>query len=170
MANTAPPSSPTPPTPAVVPFADAPLSDKELPNFLSRAAARASRNKWKDKTGPSSHNSPGFKPSNKQSRQVAKMRICGLSPREIAAVLDIEKSLLEFYYGYEIKTAKLRTNVSVAKVALDMALDGQHENMTKFWLKTQAGWKETDVHEHEGLDVQADEAKAARRKLLDGDE
>lgn len=148
-------------------FADTPLSDAELPNFLSRAAARASRNKWNDRTLGPSHNSPGFRPSIKQARVVDKLRALALNTREIADVLGMEKSLLEFYYAYEIKTAKIRTKAAVAQVALKMALDGQHENMTKFWLKSQGGWKETDLHEHTGIDAAADEARAAREKLLE---
>ena len=150
-------------------FKDTVPTDKELPDFLSRAAARAHRNHWKGPAPATSHNSPGFKPSKAQATQVARLRSLGISPREIAEVMCIEKSLLEFYYGYEIKTAKVRTVAAVAKVALDMALSGQDPVMTKFWLKTQGGWKETEVVEHEGLDAQADEAKAARDKLLSGD-
>lgn len=122
---------------------------------------------WKDKVPATSHNSPGFKPTRGQAVQVEKMRALGLNTREISLVLQIEKSLLEFYYSYELKTAKLRTNVAVAKVALTMALSGADSDMTRFWLKTQAGWKEKDVVEHEGLDAVADEAKAARAKLLE---
>jgi len=149
-------------------FADTPLTDSELPTFLKRAAARAiqsARKAWKEKNFPL-HNSPGFTPIAAQARQVSKLAALGIKPHEIALVLQIEKSLLTFYYDYEIKSAKIRTNAAVAKVALDMALSGQHENMTKFWLKSQAGWKERDVVEHEGLDAAADEAKAAREKLL----
>lgn len=152
-------------------FANTPLSDKELPNFLSRAAERALRShrrNYKEKDF-NPHNSPGFSPTPAQARQVAKLAALGLTVAEISLILCIEKSLLKFYYDYEIKTSKLRTNVSVAKVALDMALSGQSADMTKFWLKTQGGWKERDVVEHEGLDAAADEAKAARAKLLADD-
>lgn len=152
-------------------FGVTPLTDQELPTFLSRAAERAlrrHRRDWKKKDF-NPHNSPGFSPTPVQARQVAKLAALGLSVAEISLILCIEKSLLKFYYDYEIKTSKLRTNASVAKVALEMALDGQHETMTKFWLKSQAGWKERDVVEHEGLDAAADEAKAARAKLLSAD-
>ncbi len=149
-------------------FGDTPLTDKELPSFLSRAAARSvqqARQTWKERN-PDITNSPGFRPTLAQAQQVTKLTALGLKVHEIALVLQIEKSLLKFYYKYDLATAKARTNVSVAKVALEMALDGQHENMTKFWLKSQAGWTERDVVEHEGLDAAADEAKAARAKLL----
>lgn len=152
-------------------FGDTPLTDTELPSFLSRAAARSvneARKTWKERN-PDITNSPGFRPTHAQAQQVAKLASLGLKVHEIALVMQIEKSLLKFYYKYDLATAKARTNVSVAKVALDMALDGQHENMTKFWLKSQAGWVERDVVEHEGLDAVADEAKAARVKLLADD-
>lgn len=146
------------------------LTADELPAMLSHAAMRAHRRHWKDKSHPALINSPGFKPSATQARQIEKLAVCGLSAREIGSVLGVEKSLLEFYYSYELKTAKLRTNASVGRVALKLALDGDHSDMTRFWLKTQAGWKETEVHEHSGIDAAADEARIAREKLLGGDE
>lgn len=148
-------------------FKDNTLTDKELPALLSETAMEAHRRHWTDRAPSSAHNSPGFMPSATQAAMVGKMRTLGMSPREIGMILNIEKSLVEFYYGYELKTASLRTNMSVAQVALKMALSGQDPDMTRFWLKTRAGWKETEVHQHEGLDATADEAKAARQKLLE---
>lgn len=150
-------------------FVNDELTEEELPAFLSMAALAAKR-KWKDRVGSQSQvNSPGFKPSNAQARQVAKLATCGLNVYEIGKVLCIEKSLLEFYYQYELQSSPLRTAASVGRVALKMALDGQHPDMTRFWLKTRAGWKETEVHEHTGIDAAADEAKAAREKLMGDD-
>lgn len=161
------PAAPPPPSPL---FKDTVPSDKELPDFLSRAAARAHRNKWKDKPPTTSHNSPGFRPSKTQGRMVARLRSLGTPINEIALVLDIEVSLLKFYYKYELDTAKVRTVASVAQTALTMALSGQSEVMTKFWLKTQGGWTEKEQIDHTGIDAAADEARAAREKLAATDE
>lgn len=148
-----------------IPFADDNLTPEELPDFISKVALRAHR-KWKDRVTPGLIGSPGFKPSHAQAAQVAKLTTCGLVPKEISTILNVEVSLLKFYYRYELDTAKLRTNASVGRVALQLALDKSHPEMTRFWLKTQAGWKETDVHEHTGIDAAADEARIAREKLL----
>lgn len=150
-----------------VAFKDQPLADKEAPNFLSKAALRAAR-KWKDKAVTRPAGSPGFKPTATQAKQVEKMAAMGLSSREIGQILCIEKHLVEFFYEYEIKTATARVNMAVGKACLEMALDKQHPDMTKFWLKSRAGWKETNVLEHQGIDKDADEARAAREKLLGG--
>lgn len=152
-------------------FADTPLTDDELPAFMKRAAERAYRKGagWGVTQTAGTIGSPGFRPSPEQSKQVSKMAALGLKPKEIAIVLNINAKLLAQYYQYELKSAAIRTNVRVAKVALDMALSGQSETMTKFWLKARAGWQERDVIEHEGIDAAADEAKAARAKLLGDD-
>ena len=87
--------------------------------------------------------SPGFNPGPEQADQVEKLTALGLSSEDIAATLRIEPKLLKTYYKYELDTADKRTNAAVAKVALQLALSGAAPDMTKFWLKTRAGWKET---------------------------
>lgn len=93
-------------------------------------------------------NSPGFVPSVHQAREVAVMSCMGLEPKDIALVLNIELKLLKLYYYKELTVSKSLANVAVARVALRMAMSGANADMTKFWLKAQAGWKETT-----GIDV-----------------
>lgn len=88
-------------------------------------------------------NSPGFEPTATQARQVAVMASLGLSKKDIALVLNIEEKLLALYYKRELTVANNLANAMVARVALQMALSGQSADMTKFWLKTQAKWRET---------------------------
>lgn len=87
-------------------------------------------------------NSPGFRPSVEQARSVSVMSCMGLEPKDIALVLNIELKLLNLYYSKELKVSKSLANVAVARVALRMAMSGASADMTKFWLKTQAGWQE----------------------------
>jgi len=94
-------------------------------------------------TQSNSKGSPGFEPGPDQARQVEQMSALGMSPGDIAGVLRIESKLLEHYYKYELDTSSARVNNKVAKVALAMALSGSEPDMTKFWLKTRAGWTET---------------------------
>lgn len=88
-------------------------------------------------------NSPGFKPTPHQAREVAVMACLGIDPKDIALVLNIELKLLNLYYAKELKVSKNLANAMVARVALRMAMSGAMPDMTKFWLKAQAGWKET---------------------------
>lgn len=87
-------------------------------------------------------NSPGFEPTAYQARQVAVMSCLGLSSRDIALVLNIEEKMLTVYYKKELKVSHNLANAMVARVALQMAMSGRFPDMTKFWLKTQAGWKD----------------------------
>lgn len=92
-----------------------------------------------------SKNSPGFAPTPYQARQVSVMACLGLEPKDIALVLDIEEKLLKLYYSKELKVSHNLANAMVAKRALEMAMSGRFPDMTKFWLKSRAGWKDA-VH------------------------
>jgi hypothetical protein len=87
-------------------------------------------------------NSPGFKPSPEQAREVSVMAALGLDAKDIALVLNIEEKLLKTYYVRELKVSHNLANAMVARQALNMALSGRFPDMTKFWLKTQAKWVE----------------------------
>lgn len=93
-------------------------------------------------------NSPGFKPSAAQAREVAVMSCLGIDDKDIALVLNIELKMLRLYYHKELKVSMNMANAMVARTALRMAMSGAHADMTKFWLKARAGWKETS-----GIDI-----------------
>lgn len=111
--------------------------------------------------------SPGFEPGAEQADQVEKMAGLGMSVRDIAAILRIEPKLLEKYYKYELTTAAERINGAVAKVALQMALSGASPDMTKFWLKTRAGWKETVVKEVTGANGGPIQFQEVKQRMLE---
>lgn len=92
-------------------------------------------------------NSPGFRPSVDQARQVAVMACLALTPKDIANVLNIELKLLKMYYARELTVSVHLANAVVARQALAMASSGRNPDMTKFWLKTRGGWKETSAVE-----------------------
>ena len=112
-------------------------------------------------------NSPGFEPGAEQAAQVEKMTALGMSVHDIAAILRIEPKLIEKFYKYEIDTASQRINSAVAKVALQMALGGANPDMTKFWLKTRAGWKETKVTEVTGANGGPIQFAEVKQRMLD---
>lgn len=87
-------------------------------------------------------NSPGFNPTEYQARQVAVMSALGLDTADIALVLNIEEKMLKLYYNKELRVSHNLANAMVARVALQMAMSGRFPDMTKFWLKTRAQWRE----------------------------
>jgi hypothetical protein len=111
--------------------------------------------------------SPGFDPGSEQAEQVEKMTALGLSADDIAATLKIEPKLLKKFYKYELDTANARTNAAVAKVALQLALSGADSDMTRFWLKTRAGWKETKVTEVTGANGGPVAFQEVKQRMLD---
>lgn len=111
--------------------------------------------------------SPGFEPGPEQADQVEKMTALGMSPKDIGAILRIETKLLQKYYKYELETAAERINSAVAKVALQMALGGANPDMTKFWLRSRAGWKETKVTEVTGAGGGPVQFQEVKQKMLD---
>lgn len=112
--------------------------------------------------------SPGFDPGPTQSKQVSVMTALGMSPREISDILLIEDKLLKMYYKRELAGASPYVNLAVAKRALEMAMSGQHPDMTKFWLKSRAGWRETNTVELTGKDGGPIELSGAKAALLGG--
>jgi len=111
------------------------------------------------------HNSPGFNPTPAQAREVSVLTCMGLEPKDIALALNIELKLLKKYYVKELTVSQHLPNVMVAKVALQMAMSGQSPDMTKFWLKTRAKWKETAAVELTGKDGGPMETVTAKDRL-----
>lgn len=110
-------------------------------------------------------NSPGFIPSAYQARQVSVMAALGLDLKDIALVLNVEEKMVKLYYAKELRVTHNLANAMVARQALSMALSGRYPDMTKFWLKAQAGWSEAppknanDAGSRENLDSAKDRLK-----------
>ena len=68
----------------------------------------------------------------------------GLSPEEIAQVLDVEVGELEAACARELKSGGTKANARVAESLYRKALGDSREAVTAaiFWLKTRARWKE----------------------------
>lgn len=88
----------------------------------------------------------------KETRETVK-RLSALGTRyaDIATRLRISDETLTKYYKEELEFGKIDANAAVAGTLFSRARAG---NMTAaiFWLKTQAGWKETQVNEIGGID------------------
>jgi hypothetical protein len=76
----------------------------------------------------------------------------GLSPPDIARVLDIDVAELKAAYEKELAGGHIKANARVAESLYRKAIGEGRESVTAaiFWLKTRARWKETSVHELAG--------------------
>ena len=142
------------------------MDDDLLEELAASDAIHSAREHWRSPL-PSKiakeTRSPGFAPSTVQARQVESLVALGMGNREIAVALLIEQKLLEFYYKRELEIGSAMINAKVGHVALKMAMSGNDAEMTKFWLKSRAGWKETSVVEKT---IEIKEVSSARSKLL----
>ena len=78
----------------------------------------------------------------------------GISAEDIAIVLGIGRSDLERNYRKELDSAAIKANARVAESLFRKATGEGREGVVAaiFWLKTRAGWKETQAHEVSGRD------------------
>jgi hypothetical protein len=84
--------------------------------------------------------------------QVEAMAGFGISEAEIARVLQITPDKMHSLYAKELKSAATRVNARVAENLFRKAIGDGKESVTAaiFWLKTRAGWKESQRHELSG--------------------
>lgn len=92
---------------------------------------------------------PAWNPSKKQRLAIETM-LCIAKQDIVASVLGVDVDTLRKHCREEIEHAKTKKNTAVAAALLKTALGG---NVTAqiFWLKTQAGFKETSRVEHAGV-------------------
>jgi hypothetical protein len=103
-------------------------------------------------------------PTADSRKSVKGMAALGLPQPLIAAVQEIDDKTLRKYYGDELKQGKAGTNLQVAGWLFEQCKKGNVTAMI-FWLKTQAGWKETTRVEIAD-DEHAAEVAAARAKVM----
>lgn len=143
------------------------LPEVESPEETKRRLDKLYKQQLKESGIPVTvdNGSPGFNPGVAQSREVSVMAALGLEPNEIALVLNIDPKILKRFYGRELGVSNKISNLVVARKALEMASSGRFPDMTKFWLKSRAGWKETSGLELTGKDGGPVEISSARDKL-----
>jgi hypothetical protein len=74
--------------------------------------------------------------------QIQSMAGVGLKNTEIALIMNIPLSILQTIYQEDLYLGRANAHAKVATVLYDMAVDYEHPNETKFFLKAQHGWKE----------------------------
>jgi uncharacterized protein YjcR len=85
-----------------------------------------------------------------ESKKVARtLSAVGITYEDIANKLDISSDTLVKYYKKELDAGRVDANASIGQTLFQQAKDG-NTSAAIFWLKTRAGWKETQVNEHSG--------------------
>ena len=85
-----------------------------------------------------------------ESRKLAKtLSAVGITHADIAGKIEISSDTLAKYYKKELADGRIDANAQIAKGLFEQAKNG-NTSAAIFWLKTRAGWKETQVTELTG--------------------
>jgi hypothetical protein len=84
----------------------------------------------------------GYIPTEADHRQVRELAKLGLTYNQICAVMNLSYSNIQNIFYEDVEIGRAQGVQKVATVLYDMATDHEHPNETKFYLKSQAGWKE----------------------------
>lgn len=75
----------------------------------------------------------------------------GTTQETIASIIGIDPKTLRKHYRDELDQSKAKANATIGGALFNKAKSGDTTAMI-FWMKTQAGWKETNVNEHTSPD------------------
>ena len=93
--------------------------------------------------------SPGAPPHEptRATRELVQLHtMVGTRQEVIASIIGIDPKTLRKYYRDELDFAKAKANATIGGALFNKAKAGDTAAMI-FWMKTQAGWKETNVNE-----------------------
>ena len=92
--------------------------------------------------------------SEEDRAQVRTHAAMGTPHEVIGELLDYSPKTLRKYFRRELTLSKHQANAEMAGYLFKLFKNGKEGNVIaqKFWLATQAGWKETSVHEMGGID------------------
>lgn len=85
------------------------------------------------------------KPTDATRQTVQLHTTVGTTQTIIADILGIDEKTLRRYYREELDVSKAKANATIGGALFNKAKGGDTAAMI-FWMKTQAGWKETTVH------------------------
>ncbi|MFA7174479.1 MAG: hypothetical protein WC340_13930 [Kiritimatiellia bacterium] len=75
----------------------------------------------------------------------------GTTQETIASIIGIDPKTLRKYYRDELDQSKAKANATIGGALFNKAKSGDTTAMI-FWMKTQAGWKETTAIDHSSSD------------------
>lgn len=94
---------------------------------------------------------PEHEPTAENRATVQLHATVGTKHEMIASIIGIDDKTLRKHYRDELDQSKAKANASIGGALFNKAKAGDTAAMI-FWMKTQAGWKETAVVEHTGAD------------------
>ena len=108
-------------------------------------------------------------PTDQTRKTVEAMTAYGIPQAEIARVIGVSIVTMRKYYRDEIDTAAAKANARVAERLYKTAISDGREGVTAaiFWLKTRAGWRETNRTEVTGPDGGPVAITEIRRVIVD---
>lgn len=90
---------------------------------------------------------PPHEPTRATRELVQLHAMVGTRQEAIASIIGIDPKTLRKYYRDELDQSKAKANATIGGALFNKAKAGDTTAMI-FWMKTQAGWKETSVNEH----------------------
>jgi len=90
---------------------------------------------------------PPHEPTEATRQTVQLHTMVGTTQSDIARVLDIDEKTLRKYYRDELDLAKAKANATIGGALFNKAKTGDTSAMI-FWMKTQAGWRESTNIDH----------------------
>lgn len=109
---------------------------------------------------------PQHEPTPEQRQIVQLHSTIGTPQDQIAAIIGIDPKTLRLHYRDELDLASAKANATIGGALFNKAKSGDTAAMI-FWMKTRAGWRETNVLEMSGKDGKPIEATLNVRGLSD---
>mgnify|MGYP003135707183 CR=1 FL=1 len=102
--------------------------------------------------------------SEEKSKMVKSLSGLGITQEQICSILGIARNTLTKYYNEELTQGKAEANAQVAKNLYRIATGEGQGAVTAgiFWLKCQAGWRDTSTLEV----INADEDESRVRRIV----
>ena len=89
---------------------------------------------------------PPHEPTRATRELVQLHTMVGTRQEAIASIIGVDPKTLRKYYRDELDQSKAKANATIGGALFNKAKSGDTTAMI-FWMKTQAGWKETNVNE-----------------------
>tara|TARA_Y100001938_G_C8078632_1_gene427704 strand:+ start:1041 stop:1484 length:444 start_codon:yes stop_codon:yes gene_type:complete len=94
---------------------------------------------------------PEYEKTDENIKTVEALAIAGVPQKIISQILKISEPTLRKHFRNELDTSKARANAVISQALFRNAKSGNVAAQI-FWLKTQAGWRETNHYELTGKD------------------
>lgn len=88
-------------------------------------------------------------PTDETRKLVRSLSAVGIKYVDIAGKLEISDDTLVKHYKKDLEDGRTDANASIGQTLFQQAKNG-NTAAAIFWLKTRAGWKETNAVEHSG--------------------